>query len=151
MSKCISLLFPKYGILRLLPDLFFPFLSCSFSCSFKLLWLTRETLTARQLCSVSSGSHPTPPDHPVAPSQCLACGEETSWRWWLLGEQGWGGGRKREGEAWELYFVMWFLLLCFLIVRLFAFPVPFLSLHQSARQAFVLQFKGASVQSFMLL
>lgn len=98
-----------------------------------------------------------PPDHPVAPSQCLACGEETSWRWWLLGEQGWrrgglqGKGGGGEEEAWELYFVMWFLLLCFLIVRLFSSPVPFLSLHQSARQAFVLQFKGASVESFMLM
>lgn len=61
------------------------------------------------------------------------------------------GGRGGEEEAWELYFVMWFLLLCFLIVRLFSSPVPFLSLHQSARQAFVLQFKGASVESFMLM
>lgn len=98
-----------------------------------------------------------PRDHPVAPSQCLACGEETSRRWWLLREKKRGGEGKREGGRSlgavyrdvvpPIVLSVWLSLM----VRLFASPMPLMSLHQSCSQTFDPQFKAALVKICMLI
>lgn len=98
-----------------------------------------------------------PRDHPVAPSQCLACGEETSRRWWLLKEKEGGGEGKREGGRSlgavyrdvvpPIVLSVWLSLM----VRLFASPMPLMSLHQSWSQIFDPQFNAALDKICMLI
>lgn len=100
-----------------------------------------------------------PRDHQVALSQCLACSEETSRRWWLSGERERERGEKEKREGGRslgavFHDVVPPIVLSVrlsLIVRPFPSPMPFMPLHQSTSQTFDLQFKAVPVRIYMLM
>ena len=143
--------FPISTLTALMPRSF-PFL-CS-----EWLWVTGGTATARQLlCGVSSGSHPTPPwpSSGTEPMSRVRWGNLTTVM--TAEREGGGGEGKREGGRSlgavyrdvvpPIVLSVWLSLM----VRLFASPMPLMSLHQSWSQIFDPQFNAALDKICMLI
>lgn len=143
--------FPISTLTALMPCSF-PFLRSEW------LWVTGGTATARQLlCGVSSGSHPTPPwsSRGTEPMSRVRWGNLTTVMT-VEREEGGGEGKREGGRSLgavyrdvvpPIVLSVWLSLM----VRLFASPMPLMSLHQSCSQTFDPQFKAALVKICMLI